>query len=65
MTADVELLPLPSVLLNWPHPTNHVAIRDYARDRLDESDVQWMREKTYEQCADELTAMLRDQEEWT
>lgn len=31
MTADVELLPLPSVLLNWPHPTNHVAIRDYAR----------------------------------
>lgn len=31
MTADVELLPLPSVLLNWPHPTNHAAIRDYAR----------------------------------
>ena len=30
MTADVELL-LPSILLNWPHPTNHVAIRDYAR----------------------------------
>lgn len=31
MTIDVELLPMPSVLLNWPHPTNHVAIRDYAR----------------------------------
>lgn len=29
--TDIELLPLPSVLLNWPHPTNHAAIRDYAR----------------------------------
>lgn len=35
MTADVELLPLPSVLLNWPHPTNHVAIRDYARANVE------------------------------
>lgn len=31
MDELIELLPLPSVLLNWPHPTNHVAIRDYAR----------------------------------
>lgn len=31
MAELIELLPLPSVLLNWPHPTNHVAIRDYAR----------------------------------
>lgn len=35
MTADVELLPLPPVLLNWPHPTNHVAIRNYAHANVE------------------------------
>ena len=29
-----------------------------ARNRLDQSDAQWMREKTYEQCADELRQLL-------
>lgn len=29
-TSNVKLLPLPSVLLNWPHPANHIAIRNYA-----------------------------------
>src|SRR5690625_2501915 len=29
--SEIKMLPMPSVLLNWPHPTNHVAIRVYAR----------------------------------
>ena len=31
-----------------------------ARNRLDQSDAQWMREKTYEQCADELRLLASD-----
>lgn len=35
MSNDIELPPMPSVLLNWPHPTKHTAIRDYARACID------------------------------
>ena len=31
-----------------------------ARNRLDQSYAQWMREKTYEQCADELRLLASD-----
>ncbi|MDQ3038339.1 MAG: hypothetical protein M3R16_00825 [Pseudomonadota bacterium] len=31
----------------------------YRRKRLDQSEVQWMRQKTYEQCADELRTLAQ------
>lgn len=31
----VDLLPLPASMLNWPHPSDHVAIRQYALDCVD------------------------------
>ncbi len=52
MDELIELLPLPSVLLNWPHPTNHVAIRDYARacvahaTTAKDAEIEAMRAKT-------------------
>ena len=61
MTAEPDLLPMSSTLLNWPYPTNHVAIRDYARANVahataaKDAEIEVLRER-----AERLAEALRE-----